>query len=171
MGTGSNFPDKLTLRCADLRDAHAIFNLIRSHPNELVARPLGDVVQNIDRFIVGEAGGEVVGCAAWYILPEIGEPSMATIEIQSVAIRQDWQKRRLGTRLVREVMQRIEPLRAAQYLVLTFTPPFFASLGFREIPKTRIMHKIYMGCMNCTKYANPFTCPEVAMVYNPQQRH
>jgi hypothetical protein len=25
------------------------------------------------------------------------------------------------------------------------------------------MHKIYMGCINCTKYSNPFTCPEIAM--------
>jgi len=26
------------------------------------------------------------------------------------------------------------------------------------------MHKIYTGCINCTKYDSPFTCPEVAMV-------
>jgi hypothetical protein len=25
------------------------------------------------------------------------------------------------------------------------------------------MHKIYTGCINCTKYDSPFTCPEVAM--------
>jgi hypothetical protein len=25
------------------------------------------------------------------------------------------------------------------------------------------MHKLYMGCINCTKHANPFTCPEIAM--------
>ena len=26
------------------------------------------------------------------------------------------------------------------------------------------MSKLYTGCINCTKYANPFTCPEKAMV-------
>jgi len=26
------------------------------------------------------------------------------------------------------------------------------------------MHKLYTGCMNCTKHANPFTCPEIAMI-------
>ena len=34
----------------------------------------------------------------------------------------------------------------------------------REIPKEKLMHKIYMGCLNCSKYDSPFTCPEIAMV-------
>ena len=25
------------------------------------------------------------------------------------------------------------------------------------------MHKLYTGCINCTKHANPYTCPEIAM--------
>jgi hypothetical protein len=33
-----------------------------------------------------------------------------------------------------------------------------------EIPKTEILHKIYSGCINCTKHVNPFTCPEVSMI-------
>ena len=24
--------------------------------------------------------------------------------------------------------------------------------------------KLYTGCINCTKHADPFTCPEIAMV-------
>ena len=28
------------------------------------------------------------------------------------------------------------------------------------------MHKLYMGCLNCSKYDSPFTCPEVAMALN-----
>ena len=40
---------------------------------------------------------------------------------------------------------------------------FFKSLGFVEVPKEQLMHKIYTGCMSCTKYDSPFTCPEVAM--------
>jgi N-acetylglutamate synthase-like GNAT family acetyltransferase len=48
-------------------------------------------------------------------------------------------------------------------LVLTFAPSFFSALGFSEIPKTKVMHKLYTGCINCTKHADPFTCPEIAM--------
>jgi hypothetical protein len=36
-------------------------------------------------------------------------------------------------------------------------------MGFKEVPKASLMHKLYMGCINCTKYDSPFTCPEVAM--------
>jgi hypothetical protein len=25
------------------------------------------------------------------------------------------------------------------------------------------MHKLYTGCINCTKHTDPFTCPEIAM--------
>ena len=48
-------------------------------------------------------------------------------------------------------------------MVLTFAPEFFRQFGFREVPKETLMHKLYMGCINCTKYDSPFTCPEVAM--------
>ncbi|NLB56022.1 MAG: GNAT family N-acetyltransferase, partial [Lentisphaerae bacterium] len=51
-------------------------------------------------------------------------------------------------------------------IVLTFTPEFFAKFGFVETSKEKLMHKLYMGCMNCTKYDSPFTCPEVAMTLN-----
>ena len=57
-------------------------------------------------------------------------------------------------------MRLLEP---AQVIALTFTPAFFVQMGFREVPKQGLMHKIYTGCINCTKYDSPFTCPERAM--------
>lgn len=55
-------------------------------------------------------------------------------------------------------------LHPAQCVVLTFTPEVFAKHGFKEVSKETMMHKLYAGCINCTKYDSPFTCPEVAMV-------
>jgi len=159
-----------SVRRANLGDAEAIFDLIRLHPDELITRPLGDIVQQIDRFYVAQADDKVVGCAAWSILPEVGDASRASIEIKSVAVATAWRGLGLGAALVKAVLERIADLRVPQVIVLTFTPGFFARLGFREIPKTQIMHKIYSGCMNCTKHANPFTCPEVAMAMEPAAR-
>jgi amino-acid N-acetyltransferase len=65
--------------------------------------------------------------------------------------------------LVEEAAARAARFRPKEVLVLTFAPEFFGSLGFVEIPKTQVMHKLYTGCINCTKHANPFTCPEIAM--------
>ncbi len=160
-------PARPVIRAADIRDAVAIFDLIRANPDELIARPLGDIVQHIDRFVVADEAGAIAGCASWGILPEVGDTSRASIEIKSVAVKPAWRRHGLGRALVLAVIERVAPLRLSQLIVLTFTPPFFAKLGFVEIPKTQIMHKIYSGCLACTKHANPFTCPEVAMEMRP----
>jgi amino-acid N-acetyltransferase len=152
------------IREAVLTDAYSIFDLIRSHPEELISRSLSDIVENIDRFVVATQAGRIVGCASWHILPEIGEPERASVEIRSVAIEEGLRRTGLGSAIVRAILERIRPLHPAQAVVLTFAPAFFRGLGFREVPKTQLMHKIYMGCVNCTKHANPFTCPEIAMV-------
>ena len=60
-------------------------------------------------------------------------------------------------------IERVRALHPEQILVLTFTPDFFALFGFKRIAKETIMHKLYTGCVNCSKYDSPFTCPEVAM--------
>ena len=65
-------------------------------------------------------------------------------------------------------MARVSEFNPHQIIVLTFTPPFFARLGFVPVSKETLMYKLYKGCMNCSKYDSPFTCPEVAMAYRPQ---
>ena len=164
-----NESDNYLIRPAILKDAEQIFNLIRTHKDDLISRPMGDIVQNIDRFVVCEADGRVVGSAAWQILPEIGEPERASVEIQSVAVHEAHRRHHIGTRIVSNILESIRRFQPAQAIVLTFAPQFFGSLGFRVIPKTQVMHKLYMGCINCTKHANPFTCPEIAMAIDLRQ--
>ena len=130
------------LRTARLVDAERIFALIHLHRDRLVPRSLGNIVENIDRFVVAEVDGEMVGCATYGIFPEIGEPLHTAVEIQSVAVRAPWRRQGVGRALVQEIVRRVRAFEPAAALVLTF----------------------YTGCINCTKYANPFTCPEKAMV-------
>lgn len=137
--------------------------MIRSHPDELIPKPLGDIVAAIDRFIVAEVGGEIVGCASYSILPEIGAAERATVELQSVAVVANYRKFGIGRALIVALLERVAPFAPEEALVLTFVPGFFERLGFREIPKSKVMHKLYSGCMHCTKHADPFTCPEIAM--------
>jgi len=155
--------DLYQIRFAVLKDAEQIFHVIRNHNNDLISRPMGDIVQNIDRFVVCETEGRIVGCAAWQILPEIGEPEHASVEIQSVAVDEKHRRHHIGTRIVQTILENIRRFQPTHAIVLTFAPAFFSSLGFKTIPKTQVMHKLYMGCINCTKHANPFTCPEIAM--------
>ena len=151
------------IRPAEFVDTTVIFSLIKQYPKEVLARPISDIVQNIDRFLVCEHRGKLIGTISWQILPEIGTPRLPSVEIKSLAVLKSAKKRGIGSALVREVIRKIKSLNPAQIVALTFTPDFFRKCGFVEVPKSKLMHKLYAGCINCSKYDSPFTCPEVAM--------
>ena len=155
----------INIRPAGFEDAQAVFDLIKTHPQELLPRAISDIVQNIDRFLVAEADGRVVGAVSWQILPEIGATGPDhSVEIKSLAVAADHHRQGIGRSLARHAIDQIRLLQPSQIVALTFTPEFFEALGFHEVPKETLMHKIYAGCINCTKYDSPFTCPEIAMV-------
>lgn len=157
--------DAITVRSAVLGDAEGIFELIQANSDQLVPRSMGNIVENVDRFIIALSDGEIIGSAAYQIHPEIGAGGeAATVEIQSVAVRKEFRRHGAGRSLVEAVIGKVSAFSPKEVLVLTFTPEFFRTMGFVEIPKTKVMHKLYTGCINCTKHANPFTCPEIAMI-------
>jgi len=153
----------IKIRNAGFGDVAAIYALIKEHPREVLPRATSDIVQNIDRFLVAETGKRIVGAVSWQILPEIGRAANHSVEIKSLTISKDFQRHGIGTMLVKAMIKHVKTYRPAQIVVLTFSPPYFRKFGFREVPKETLMHKLYMGCINCTKYDSPFTCPEVAM--------
>ena len=152
-----------TIRNAGFADTAAIFALIKNNPRELVPRSPSDIVQNIDRFLVCEHQGKIAGAVSWAILPEIGRATHPTVEIKSLAVDKAYRKKGLGRLIIEAAIERVKAVKPEQIIVLTFTPNFFRKFGFVEISKVTIMHKLYSGCINCTKYDSPFTCPEVAM--------
>lgn len=152
-----------TIRPALLLDAEKIFSLVHLNRDLLVPRSLGNIVENIDRFFVAEALGEMVGCATYQIHPELGNALAASVEVQSLAVKGVFRRRGIGRALVEAVIARTAALKPKEIVALTFAPEFFGALGFATMPKTAIMHKLYTGCMNCTKHTDPFTCPEIAM--------
>ena len=153
------------IRPASVGDVRDIYILIRENADNLVPRPINDIVQNLDRFLVAVSNSErrIIGTIAYTIFPEIGDPSKTSVEIQSVCVEKAHRHHGIGHALVKAQLRRVDAMGVAQVIVLTFTPDFFAPLGFRPIDKSTLMHKIYIGCINCTKHESPFTCPEVAM--------
>lgn len=158
-----NTKPEIAIRNAGFRDVEGIFSLIKSYPKELLPRAMSDIAENIDRSLVCESRGAIVGTVSWSILPEIGHVQHPAVEIKSLAVRKSLKKHGVGRLLVQSAIKRIRVLKPSQIIVLTFTPGFFGKMGFHEVPKASLMHKLYAGCINCTKYDSPFTCPEVAM--------
>jgi amino-acid N-acetyltransferase len=151
------------IRPAGFEDAEAIVTLIRRNTEQLLPRPIGDITQNIDRFLVYVIAGEVIGIVSWQILPEVGGRRRPSVEIQSLAVDEKHRGQGIGRSRVAATIDRIRPLHPLQIVALTFTPEFFEKLGFKRIRKEDLIPKIYAGCINCTKYDSPFTCPETAM--------
>ncbi len=157
------------IRPAGFEDAEAIFALIRENVDRLLPRPMGDIVQNIDRFLVSEKDGHITGAVSWQILPEIGAPRNPSVEIKSLAVDENHRSSGVGRALVADAVRHIRAIHPAQIVSLTFVPEFFSKLGFRQVEKRDLMHKLYSGCINCTKYDSPFTCPETAMALDITQ--
>ncbi|MCL1856249.1 MAG: GNAT family N-acetyltransferase [Kiritimatiellaeota bacterium] len=152
------------IRAATIEDVRGIYLLIRDHSDNLVPRSINDIVQNLDRFMIAEAAeGTLVGSIAYTLFPEIGDVGKTLVELQSVCVRKEFRKLGIGKSLVMAQLAKVHALKVAQVIVLTFTPEFFGGLGFKVIDKRSLMHKIYIGCINCTKHESPFTCPEIAM--------
>ncbi len=155
---------EVSVRQAIFTDVRSIYTIIRGNTDMLVPRSMSYVVQHIDRFLVAEINGQVIGTISYEFLPEIGDPDRTAVELQSVCVTAEWRKHGVGKILVAKQIERLLPLRPFQIVVLTFAEKFFEKLGFHVVPKESMMHKLYMGCINCTKHESPFTCPEVAMV-------
>ena len=131
-----------TIRTAGFEDSEGIVALIKSFPEELLQKPVSEIVQNIDRYLVADVNGRVAGVVSWKILPEIGAPRHPAVEIQSLAVASDCHGTGIGRDLVNRVIERIRSLHPTHILVLTFHPGFFEKLGFVETPKEKLMHKI-----------------------------
>jgi amino-acid N-acetyltransferase len=158
-----------TIRLARFDDAQSIFSLIKRYREELLPRSINDIVKNIDRSLVCEAGGKLAGTVSWQILPEIGAPRLPSVEIKSLAVSEEYRRTGVGRSLVQAAIEKIKSYNPAQIIALTFAPEFFGKLGFVQVPKESLMHKLYAGCVNCTKYDSPFTCPEIAMALDLQK--
>lgn len=153
------------IRAAKIGDAKQIFALIRDHADVLVVRSMANVVEHLDRFLVAVSPeGEVVGAVAYEILAEIGETERTSAELQSVCVAESHRGHGLGRRLVQAQLDRLDSIGIRHTIVLTFETEFFRRLGFAPADKHTLMHKLYRGCINCSKHESPFTCPEVAMV-------
>ena len=155
------------IRLATFKDIIHIHDLIKEHPDTVLPRSISDIIQNIDRFFVYREEEKVVGVISYKILPEMGIEKEHCIEIVSLSVTKSFQGRGIATRLVKHVLSQIKKYKSTKIIALTFSPDFFKKLDFVEISKEKILNKLYLGCINCTKYSSPIDCPEVAMEYKP----
>ena len=147
------------VRKANINDIKQIQALINSFARQdlMLARSLNELYENIRDFWVIESRGKVLGCAAVHISWD------DLVEIKSVAVDKENQKKGLGLLLLGACLKESKALGAKRVFVLTYAPDFFRKAGFRKIEHSALPHKIWAECINCPKFPD---CQETALLKN-----
>lgn len=153
--------DQVKIRPAVQRDIDAIFDLLELYVAKgiVLRRSKEDIGFFIGNFVVAELQGKVCGCAA---LRDFGGD---LLELRSVVISPELQGKGIGKIMVGAIIARLREERTSWRLfTLTTTPPFFRSMGFREVPKEEFPEKIWSDCAKCPKF---HSCDETALLITP----
>lgn len=138
----------IQLRAGVAADAAAIHGLITANLSvgHLLPRTFEDVESHVDRFIVAERDGAVVGCAELAPLsPEVGE-------VRSLVVDEASRGQRIGLTIVTALADRARDLGYNTLCAFTHEPAHFIRLGFSIVPHQWVPEKIAHDCVGCTLF-------------------
>jgi amino-acid N-acetyltransferase len=142
-------------KIADVAQMHQLVNYF-AEKGEMLARPLSELYENIRDFFVVRQGDRVVGCASLHL-------SWSDLaEIKSLAVAEDCQEQKIGAQLVKACLKEAQELGITTVFCLTYKPGFFEKMGFAQVDKKELPHKVWSECFRCPKFPD---CDEVALIY------
>ena len=142
---------------AKIRDVPQIHQLINyfADKDEMLARSLGEIYENIRDFFVVRQGERVIACATLHV-------SWADLaEVKSIAVAEDSQQQGVGAQLVEACLKEAQGLGIPTVFCLTYRPGFFEKFGFSQVDKMELPRKIWTDCYRCPKFPD---CDEVALI-------
>lgn len=144
------------IRKALLSEVAPIHRLVNEFAGGDLMLPLsiGDVTDRLRDFWVALDGGKVIGSVAVHVT--WGK----LVEIRSMAVRKDLQKRGLGKRLVKAALKEAREMGADEVFTLTYVPGYFKHFGFKVCDRSELPHKVWVDCVKCPKFPD---CGETAM--------
>jgi len=147
------------LRNATIEDVKIIHRLLKHYADEglLLPRSISSIYDKLRDFVVYELEGEVVGVCALQIFWE------DLAEIRSLAVAESAQGRGIGKQLVENCLQGAKDLKITKVFTLTYQDEFFRKLGFYDIDKKELPHKIWSDCLHCPNFPE---CDENALMFD-----
>lgn len=143
-------------RINDVTQMHKLINYFADR-DEMLARSLSEIYENIRDYFVVREGERVIACAALHV-------SWSDLaEIKSLAVAEDSQEQGIGAQLVEACLREAKELGIITAFCLTYKPGFFEQCGFSQVEKTELPHKVWGECYRCPKFPN---CDEVALIYH-----
>lgn len=148
----------------DIKQIHALLSHYAAQ-GTLLGRSLSSLYDQLRDFKVyitqeqsatGVSADIVAGSAALHVCWE----NLA--EIRSLAVPERFHGQDIGTSLVRACLDEADILGINRVFTLTYQPGFFKKLGFHEIDKNELPHKVWSDCINCPKFPD---CNETALIW------
>ena len=145
------------IRKAKLDEIKEIQRLIKLHAPKggILPRSLSELYDHLRDFFVFIRNRKIIGICALHLCWE------DLAEIRSLAVAEEDQKKGIGAELVKACLKESRFLGAKRVFALTYQPKFFERLGFEEVDKAVLPHKIRTDCLKCVKFPD---CDEIAVV-------
>ena len=153
------------IRNARMGDIKNIYKLLQYYADKdlLLGRSLSSLYDQLRDFsvYVEEQGEEpdnqkLVGVCALHICWE----NLA--EIRSLAVIDEYHGKGVGRQLISKALKEADSYGITRVFTLTYQPEFFRRLGFRDIDKSELPHKVWSDCINCSKFPD---CNEEALIW------
>jgi amino-acid N-acetyltransferase len=152
----NRFGETGLIREARVKDVVDIQRLIRMRADEgaMLPRSINDIYEQLRDFLVYEEDGIITGAVATHIVWE------DIAEIRSLAVDKKSEGRGVAKSLVEKSIESARDVGVNRVFVLTYVPDFFKKLGFAELDKKELPHKIWNACIRCHKFPD---CDEFAL--------
>ncbi len=149
--------DNIQYKKALIKDAKAIHSLVNkfARKEDMLPRSLNEIYENIRDFYVCFSNGSLVATAALHILWD------DLAEIRSVSVSKQYQRQGIGRKLIKSCLHEAKKLGVNKVFALTYRPGYFKEIGFDEIDKNSLPHKIWGECLKCHKFPD---CDESAVL-------
>ncbi len=136
------------IRKATVADVKSIKNILGYYSKKklLLDRSFNSIYDCLRDFFVVEVDGKFAGCCALHLC--WGDLA----EIRSLGVKRKFKNRGLGRKLVQACLDEARGFGVNRIFTLTFVPEFFSSMGFEEIEKDKLPHKIWGDCLNCVHF-------------------
>ena len=147
----------MIFRKATFKDVEAIYSLVMNYADDglMLARSRNKLYETLRDMVVAiDDNGRVVGVGGLHMIWD------RLAEIRTMAVAPDMTRHGIGAKIVKLLIEEGNKLGVEKYFTLTYKPGFFQTLGFKNITKEQLPHKIWKECIDCPKFPN---CDEIAM--------
>jgi len=148
----------VSIRKAIIGDVGRIQALVNHYASKetMLGLSLSEIYDQIRDFTVAEGPRRsLIGVCALHVIWD------DLAEIRSLAVDPKIRRRGVGRSLVERCLEEARSLQIPKVFALTYQADFFRRIGFEEVDKAELPHKVWRDCLKCTKFPN---CDETAVL-------